>query len=173
MHPSLVRTASIIIPWVFGGLRLHYIKSSLWLDNAKTITVVMKQTSTHNLHFLCLRKLQLFPILKYKSNSPPHVHKKQSHTIPLIFLLKVSPNPPLAYDKKFKILNKISWSYLSNLSQPKWPGSLCSSHTNLFWLLQWNVLPLISGTTYVPPFPPGQCLGQLMLSIKPPFKCHS
>lgn len=69
----------------------------------------MKQTSIHNLHFLCLRKLQLFTILKYKSNSPPHVHtKKISHTIPLIFLLKISLNPPLAYDKKFKILTKIS-----------------------------------------------------------------
>lgn len=45
----------------------------------------MKQTSIHNLHFLCLRKCQLFSILKYKSNLPPHVHTKQYPTQFLLY----------------------------------------------------------------------------------------
>lgn len=132
-----------------------------------------------NLLFLCLRKLQFFPILKCKSNLSLHSTTMHTHNNipynPLIWLLKALQYLPFVYGTKFKILRTPQdLIYLSSSSQPKSPGSLCSRYTHLFWVLQWNIRPLISGDM-------SQESSHLLfltvalanLCIKSPLQCHS
>lgn len=171
--------ASIRSDEYWGGfLRLCHRKPCLWLDNVKTITVVIKQPWA----LICssfVSENQFFPILKCKSNLSLHSTTMHTHNNipknPLIWLLKALQYLLFVYGTKFKILRTPhDLIYPSSSSQPKCPGSLCSRYTHLFWVLQWNICPLISGEM-------SQESSHFLfltvalanLCIKSPLQCHS
>lgn len=92
----------------------------------------------HNLLFLCLRKLQLFSILKHKSslslhNPTIHTHKNIPRNPPLYHGSKPFNIFPLLMVQNLKSLTTLhDFTYPSNSSQPKLPGSLCSSQSQNF-----------------------------------------
>lgn len=165
----------IRIEWALKGLRLHYKKSSLWLDDVKTITVtaeiatrsspappLSQKTSTFSYFEMQIQfvttQLTNAHAQKYSTQSPLYACLKPFNVFPLL-MVQILKSLMGAHDL----------TYLSSSSQPKCPGCLRSSHTNLFQVLQWKIC-LSSQGKHVVPFPFLHCLCQLMLSLKSSFK---